>query len=93
MMSRAAALDLKAFTAGLGVATVYLAGTFSVNVYRGLSWHNAQSGRISANSTDYTQRKSKCWKADAIVCLDTVDFPKDVLRSMRSVLFWLLSAL
>ncbi|KAI8528976.1 hypothetical protein RHMOL_Rhmol12G0190400 [Rhododendron molle] len=33
----------KAFTAGLGVATIYLAATFSVNVYRGLSWHNAQS--------------------------------------------------
>jgi hypothetical protein len=33
----------KALTAGLGVATLYLAGTFSVNVYRGLSWHSEQS--------------------------------------------------
>ncbi|KAF0926177.1 hypothetical protein E2562_022015 [Oryza meyeriana var. granulata] len=27
----------------LGVATLYLAATFSVNVYRGLSWHSEQS--------------------------------------------------
>uniref|UniRef100_J3LUB4 Uncharacterized protein n=1 Tax=Oryza brachyantha TaxID=4533 RepID=J3LUB4_ORYBR len=33
----------KALTAGLGVATLYLAATFSVNVYRGLSWHSEQS--------------------------------------------------
>ncbi|KAK2965155.1 hypothetical protein RJ640_005318 [Escallonia rubra] len=33
----------KAFTAGLGVATVYLTATFSVNVYRGLAWHKAQT--------------------------------------------------
>ncbi|CAA3026470.1 Cytochrome c oxidase assembly, partial [Olea europaea subsp. europaea] len=33
----------KAFTAGLGVATIYLAATFSVNVYRGLAWHSSQS--------------------------------------------------
>ncbi|CAA0836091.1 Unknown protein [Striga hermonthica] len=33
----------RAFTAGLGVATIYLAATFSVNVYRGLAWHSAQS--------------------------------------------------
>jgi hypothetical protein len=31
------------FTAGLGLATIYLTATFSFNVYRGLSWHNAQS--------------------------------------------------
>ncbi|CAA7397777.1 unnamed protein product [Spirodela intermedia] len=36
-------LAYKAFTAGLGVATLYLTFTFGVNVYRGLSWHNAQS--------------------------------------------------
>jgi hypothetical protein len=36
-------LAFKALTAGLGVATLYLAGTFSVNVYRGLSWHSEQS--------------------------------------------------
>nr|KYP38985.1 hypothetical protein KK1_039731 [Cajanus cajan] len=33
----------KAFTATLGIATIYLTATFSVNVYRGLSWHNAQT--------------------------------------------------
>ncbi|KAL6541936.1 hypothetical protein OROGR_011422 [Orobanche gracilis] len=33
----------KSFTAGLGVATIYLTATFSVNVYRGLVWHSAQS--------------------------------------------------
>ncbi|KAI0497073.1 hypothetical protein KFK09_023401 [Dendrobium nobile] len=33
----------KAFTAGLGAATIYLAVTFSINVYRGLSWHTSQS--------------------------------------------------
>ncbi|CAL0330158.1 hypothetical protein Lalb_Chr13g0298021 [Lupinus albus] len=33
----------KAFTATLGAATVYLTATFSVNVYTGLAWHNAQS--------------------------------------------------
>ncbi|XAR65425.1 hypothetical protein NMG60_11009554 [Bertholletia excelsa] len=41
--SKAGDLAFKAFTAGLGVATIYLAATFSVNVYRGLSWHSAQA--------------------------------------------------
>ncbi|KAL7232168.1 hypothetical protein ACSBR2_010230 [Camellia fascicularis] len=41
--SKAGDWAFKAFTAGLGVATIYLAATFSVNVYCGLSWHNAQS--------------------------------------------------
>ena len=36
-------LAFKALTTGLGVATLYLAATFSVNVYRGLSWHSEQS--------------------------------------------------
>ncbi|AQK91480.1 hypothetical protein ZEAMMB73_Zm00001d009195 [Zea mays] len=35
-------LAFKALTAGLGVATLYLAATFPVNVYRGLSWHSEQ---------------------------------------------------
>ncbi|CAA6661414.1 unnamed protein product [Spirodela intermedia] len=43
-------LAYKAFTAGLGVATLYLTFTFGVNVYRGLSWHNAQSLKSTANS-------------------------------------------
>ncbi|WVZ61108.1 hypothetical protein U9M48_011030 [Paspalum notatum var. saurae] len=38
-------LAFKALTAGLGVATLYLAATFSVNVYRGLSWHSEQSSQ------------------------------------------------
>ncbi|KOM33214.1 hypothetical protein LR48_Vigan01g277000 [Vigna angularis] len=33
----------KTFTAALGFTTIYLTATFSVNVYRGLSWHNAQT--------------------------------------------------
>ncbi|CAL5198310.1 unnamed protein product [Lathyrus oleraceus] len=33
----------KAFTATLGVTTIYLTATFSANVYKGLAWHKAQS--------------------------------------------------
>ncbi|GJM97107.1 hypothetical protein PR202_ga14008 [Eleusine coracana subsp. coracana] len=40
---KAADAAFKALTAGLGFATLYLAGTFSINVYRGLSWHSEQS--------------------------------------------------
>ncbi|PKA56343.1 hypothetical protein AXF42_Ash014846 [Apostasia shenzhenica] len=42
-MRRVGDIAYKAFTAGLGAATIYLAVTFSINVYRGLSWHNTQS--------------------------------------------------
>uniref|UniRef100_A0A0D9W0V9 Uncharacterized protein n=1 Tax=Leersia perrieri TaxID=77586 RepID=A0A0D9W0V9_9ORYZ len=42
-MAAVADFAFKAVAAGLGVATLYLAGTFSVNVYRGLSWHSEQS--------------------------------------------------
>ncbi|PIN22647.1 hypothetical protein CDL12_04631 [Handroanthus impetiginosus] len=42
----------KAFTAGLGVATIYLTATFSINVYRGLAWHNAQSKADKEGSAD-----------------------------------------
>ncbi|CAD6207420.1 unnamed protein product [Miscanthus lutarioriparius] len=45
-------LAFKALTTGLGVATLYLAATFSVNVYRGLSWHSEQSNQISALISD-----------------------------------------
>ncbi|KAF4352552.1 hypothetical protein F8388_012248 [Cannabis sativa] len=41
--SKAGDWAFKAFTASLGVATVYLTATFSVNVYKGLAWHKAQS--------------------------------------------------
>jgi hypothetical protein len=43
IVTRAGDWSFKAFTAGLGLATIYLTATFSFNVYRGLSWHNAQS--------------------------------------------------
>ncbi|OAY81150.1 hypothetical protein ACMD2_22727 [Ananas comosus] len=43
MLKRAGDVAFKVFTAGLGVATLYLTVTFSINVYRGLSWHSAQS--------------------------------------------------
>ncbi|KAF5792785.1 hypothetical protein HanRHA438_Chr09g0422091 [Helianthus annuus] len=43
LINKAGDLTFKAFTLGLGVATIYLGATFSVNVYRGLAWHNAQS--------------------------------------------------
>uniref|UniRef100_A0A7N0VE10 Uncharacterized protein n=1 Tax=Kalanchoe fedtschenkoi TaxID=63787 RepID=A0A7N0VE10_KALFE len=42
IVDKAGNLAFKVFTAGLGVATVYLTATFSVNVYRGLAWHNEQ---------------------------------------------------
>jgi hypothetical protein len=43
MARRVADVAFKALTAGLGVATIYLTATFSINVYRGFSWHSAQS--------------------------------------------------
>ncbi|KAG1359056.1 hypothetical protein COCNU_08G005020 [Cocos nucifera] len=33
----------RAFTPGLSIATLYLAGTFFVNFYHGLSWRRTQS--------------------------------------------------
>lgn len=36
----------KAFTAGLGLATVYMTATFSLNIYRGLAWHKEQKVSI-----------------------------------------------
>ncbi|KAL2936015.1 RNA2 polyprotein [Bienertia sinuspersici] len=41
--SKVGDLVFKGFTAGLGLTTIYLTATFSVNVYRGLSWHNSQT--------------------------------------------------
>ncbi|KAF3326021.1 hypothetical protein FCM35_KLT09101 [Carex littledalei] len=43
MARRVVDVAFKALTAGLGVATIYLTVTFSVNVYRGFTWHSAQS--------------------------------------------------
>ncbi|KAK1296153.1 hypothetical protein QJS10_CPB15g01700 [Acorus calamus] len=43
----------KGLTASLGVATLYLAATFSVNVYRGLSWHNSQSACLGIQMPDH----------------------------------------
>ncbi|KAL4185265.1 hypothetical protein AMTRI_Chr10g229860 [Amborella trichopoda] len=42
-MGKVGDVAFKVFSAGLGVATIYLTATFSVNVYRGYSWHRAQS--------------------------------------------------
>lgn len=47
IVSKAGDWAFKAFTAGLGVTTLYLAATFSANVYKGLAWHKAQSVTIS----------------------------------------------
>ncbi|KAM1186310.1 hypothetical protein ACFX2I_015410 [Malus domestica] len=47
IVSKAGDWAFKAFTAGLGVTTLYLTATFSANVYKGLAWHKAQSGPIS----------------------------------------------
>ncbi|KAL5722407.1 hypothetical protein ACHQM5_005931 [Ranunculus cassubicifolius] len=35
----------KAFTAGLGLTTIYLTATFSLNVYNGISWHKQQQSK------------------------------------------------
>ncbi|ONI08494.1 hypothetical protein PRUPE_5G181400 [Prunus persica] len=43
IVSKAGDWAFKAFTAGLGITTIYLTATFSANVYKGLVWHNAQS--------------------------------------------------
>lgn len=43
IVSKVGDYGFKVFSAALGLATVYLTATFSVNVYRGLAWHNAQS--------------------------------------------------
>ncbi|RAL48150.1 hypothetical protein DM860_005574 [Cuscuta australis] len=57
--SKAGDWAFKAFTAGLGVATVYLGATFSVNVYRGLKWHNSQAivDKESSNGDDRTKER------------------------------------
>ncbi|KAK2663867.1 hypothetical protein Ddye_002441 [Dipteronia dyeriana] len=47
LASKAGDLVFKGFTAGLGLVTIYLTATFSFNVYKGLSWHNAQSALAS----------------------------------------------
>ncbi|CAO2818286.1 unnamed protein product [Amaranthus hypochondriacus] len=50
--SKVGDLVFKGFTATLGVATIYLTATFSVNVYRGLSWHNSQSKMNKEEQSD-----------------------------------------
>ncbi|KAK4264268.1 hypothetical protein QN277_025471 [Acacia crassicarpa] len=45
----------KAVTAGLGLATIYLTATLSVNFYRGFSWHHAQSKLERQDSKDQSQ--------------------------------------
>ncbi|OIT02436.1 hypothetical protein A4A49_53153 [Nicotiana attenuata] len=46
----------KAFSAGLGVATIFFAASFSLNVYRGLSWHNRQT-RIEKEGSKVMQQQ------------------------------------
>nr|XP_016467327.1 PREDICTED: uncharacterized protein LOC107789963 isoform X3 [Nicotiana tabacum] len=46
VVGKAGDWTFKAFSAGLGVATIFFAASFSLNVYRGLSWHNRQSPRV-----------------------------------------------
>ncbi|KAJ4895628.1 Uncharacterized protein Rs2_22422 [Raphanus sativus] len=55
IVSKAGDWSFKAFTAGLGFATIYLTATFSVNVYRGLSWHNSQSKLEMEQSEEETE--------------------------------------
>ncbi|WOK99823.1 hypothetical protein Cni_G08535 [Canna indica] len=43
MRSSVGDVAYKAVVASLGAATLYLGGLFSVNLYRGFSWFNAQS--------------------------------------------------
>ncbi|KAK4362410.1 hypothetical protein RND71_017651 [Anisodus tanguticus] len=50
VVNKAGDWAFKAFSAGLGVATIFFAASFSANVYRGLSWHNRQS-RIEKEGT------------------------------------------
>ncbi|KAL9254616.1 hypothetical protein AKJ16_DCAP13128 [Drosera capensis] len=66
----------KGFTAALGVATVYLGVTFSVNVYRGLSWHNSQSGaRAKILITRYYRNKYEIESRVSIVQPDLLYDP------------------
>ncbi|GAB2269898.1 hypothetical protein Dimus_004817 [Dionaea muscipula] len=43
----------KGVTAALGIATIYLGVTFSVNVYRGLAWHNSQTGKVLCKDCEF----------------------------------------
>ncbi|KAB5524904.1 hypothetical protein DKX38_022653 [Salix brachista] len=69
LASRAGDWTFKVFTAGLGVATTYLAATFSVNVYRGLSWHNTQSvTTFSSNSMAEQVKLLRCKQEQLKAC-------------------------
>ncbi|XXG52307.1 hypothetical protein AAC387_Pa03g0682 [Persea americana] len=45
-------IAFKSLTAALGLTTIYLTATFSVNVYRGLAWHNAQTKADKEEAND-----------------------------------------
>ncbi|KAK9119568.1 hypothetical protein Scep_017661 [Stephania cephalantha] len=49
----------KGFTAGLGLATIYLAGTFSINMYRGFTWHNSNSQSESKPENEESKDQSQ----------------------------------
>ncbi|KAI8003610.1 GDSL esterase/lipase [Camellia lanceoleosa] len=68
--SKAGDWAFKAFTAGLGVATIYLAATFFVNVYRGFSWHNAESVSLSLSlSLSHTHTHTHTHTQPYDICL------------------------
>ncbi|CAD5173515.1 unnamed protein product [Musa acuminata subsp. malaccensis] len=52
MRSTVGDVAYKALTAALGAATLYLGATFSVNLYRGISWHSAQSAKLEKEKSE-----------------------------------------
>lgn len=68
--AKAGDLVFKGFTAGLGLATIYLTATFSVNVYRGLSWHNSQTVILSFSCLSF---QSDCVFVFFVKCSLLVD--------------------
>nr|ABK24976.1 unknown [Picea sitchensis] len=42
-MGKAGDIAFKTFTGVLGVTSIYLGFNFAVNLYNGISWHNAQT--------------------------------------------------
>uniref|UniRef100_A0A804NCD5 UBA domain-containing protein n=1 Tax=Zea mays TaxID=4577 RepID=A0A804NCD5_MAIZE len=82
-------LAFKALTGGLGVTTLYLATTFPVNVYRGLSWHSEQSylrdyPTFAATARYWTEAFAKSASTgmeEKVQKLVEMGFPEDQVRS------------